>query len=54
MVCNGICDFFVIHLMVLEFSVMVLLYFSADSPHCFIYNAFYVILKTVVGLDLFL
>ncbi len=45
---------FVIHLMVLELSVMVLLYFSAELPHCFIYNAFYVILKAVVGLDLFL
>ncbi len=33
MVCNGICDLFV---MVLEFSVMVLLFFfSAGLPHCF-------------------
>ncbi len=31
-VCNGICDLFV---MVLEFSVMVLLFFSAGLPHCF-------------------
>ncbi len=48
-ICNGICDTFV---MVLEFSVMVLLFFSAGLPHCF--NAFQVLLKAIVGLGLFL
>ncbi len=48
--CNGIFDSFA---MVLEFSVMVLLFFSAGLPHCF-YIVFIVILKAVVDLGLFL
>ncbi len=50
MVCNvfnGICDSFV---MVLEFSVMVLLFFFSRVTSLFLYNAFLVILKAVVGL----
>ncbi len=51
MVCNGICDLFV---MVLEFSVMVLLSFFSRVASMFLYHSFELILKAVVGLGLFL
>ncbi len=50
-ICNGICDTFV---MVLEFSVMVLLFFFLKGYLIVLYNAFQVLLKAIVGLGLFL
>ncbi len=51
MVCNAIGNVFV---MVLEFSVMVLLFVFSSVASLFLYNAFLVILKAVIGLGLLL